>query len=483
MKIKNKLLAAVSCLAILSPAGFAGDSEDALIEKVVAAYGGDALTSAKSLSIESSNRNIAIGQSPSPTETNIATSKTKLVIDFENQRKSVENWNKNRGGVFLNQAIFDGETGYAINHGNRTSTVNPNLTFDAVGGGSLRTFDTTLVLVLMNNKDNAVRGEDVKYRNRAHETLTFPMAGSPDLTIYVDKESGLISKMTRENPVAGTLHYVFNDHKMQDGVAYAGQSSFLVAGQPNTMIVDRSIRVNGDVSGDFALPTDYSAPGANLNTSEMMVRELADGVFYAGQNGGFSIFVDAGDHFVAAGGYAGLTARFDAVKAAAGVDKPLKQQIVTHHHADHIGGMVEAATLGASFVTVAEHVAPIQGQMTDALPDSRFEMVTGNRSLANGKVQVFDISTTHSDHYLLVYVPEIGLVFSADHFSTNLEEGLPTANNNMASFRTAVESLNLDVEGFLGAHGTRQLTMRDLRTATEGYSEVYCPANRSICSE
>ncbi len=483
MKIKNKLLAAVSCLAILTPAVLAGDREDALIEKIVAAYGGDALTKAKSLSIESGIRNIAIGQSPSATETDIATSKTKLVIDFENQRKSFESWNKNRGGVFLNQAVFDGEAGYAINHGARTSAVNANLTFDGIGGGSLRTFDTTLVLVLLNNKDNAVSGEDVKYRNRMHETMTFPMLGSPDLTIYVDKESGLISKMTRENPAVGTLHYVFNDHKMQDGVAYAGQSSFLVAGQPNTMIVDRSIRVNGDVSDEFALPEEYSVPGANINTSEMMVRELTNGVYYAGQNGGFSIFVDAGDHFVAAGGYAGLTARFDAVKAAAGVDKPLKQQIVTHHHADHIGGMAEAATLGATFVTVAEHVAPIQGQMANALPDSRFELVTGDGTFANGKVQVFDIATTHSDHYLLVYIPEMRLVFSADHFSTNLEEGLPPANNNMASFRTAVEALNLDIDGFIGAHGTRQLTMQDLRAATEGYSEVRCPANRNICSE
>ena len=483
MKIKNKLIAAVSCLAILTPAALAGDREDALIEKIVTAYGGNALTEAKSLTIESSLRNIAIGQSPRPTETNIAISKTRLIIDFENQRKSFESWNKNRGGVFLNQAIFDGETGYAINHGARTSVVNPNLTFDGIGGGSLRTFDTTLVLVLLNNQENAVRGEDTKYRNRMHETLTFPMAGSPDLTIYVDKESGLISKMTRENPAVGTLHYVFNDHKMQDGIAYAGQSSFLVAGQPNTMIVDRSIQLNSDVSGEFALPAGYSAPGANIDTSEMMVRELASGVYYAGQNGGFSIFVDAGDHFVAAGGYAGLTARFDAVKAAAGVDKPLKQQIVTHHHSDHIGGMAEAAALDAAFVTVAENVSPIQAVLTEPIPDNRFELVSGDGTFANGKIKVFDIATAHSDHYLLVYIPEIGLVFSADHFSTNLEQGLPPANNNMASFRTAVEALDLDIDGFLGAHGTRQLSMQDLRTATEGYSEVRCPANRNICSK
>jgi len=482
MMIKSKLLAAASCLAILAPTAIAGEREDALIEKIVAAYGGEALTTAKSLTIENENRNINIGQSADPAETNIAINKARLVIDFENGRKSLENWNKNRGGVFLNQAIFDGETGYAINHGTKTSSVNANLTYAAVGGGAMRTLDTTLVTVLLENRDNAVRGEDIRYRNRPHETMTFPMAGSPELTIFVDKESGLISKMTRENPAVGTLQYVFTNHKMDDGVTYAGQSSFLIAGQPNSLTVERSISVNSDISNDFMIPGDYEEQGPNIDTSEMMVRKLADGIFYAGQNGGFSIFVDAGDHFVAAGGYAGLTARFDAVKAEAGIDKPLRQQIVTHQHSDHIGGMAEAATLGAKFVTVAEHVGSVQGQFTEALPEDRFELVEGKASYAGGRVEVYDISTAHADHYLLVYVPEIGLVFSADHFSTNLEQGLPTANNNMATFRTAVEALDLEIDSFIGAHGTRPLTMQDLRVATNGYVEVKCPGNRPICS-
>lgn len=482
MNIKTSLLAAASCLALMAPNAIAGESEEKLIEKIIIAYGGEALTASKSLTVVNNNRNINIGQSADPAETNIAISKARLVIDFENQRKSFENWTKNRGGIFLNQAMFDGETGYAINHGTKTSSANPGLTFDAVGGGTMRTMDTTLVMVLLENRDNAVRGEDVRYRNRSHETITFPMAGSPDLTIFVDKETGLINKMTRENPAVGTLQYVFTNHKMEDGVTYAAQSSFLIAGQPNTMTVERSIIVNGDISSDFEIPTGYTEQGANIDTSEMMVRELADGIFYAGQNGGFSIFVDAGNHFVAAGGYAGLTARFDAVKAAAGVDKPLKQQIVTHQHSDHIGGMGEAATLGADFVTVTEHVGSIQGQFPAALPEGRFELVDGMTSLAGGRVKVHDISTAHADHYLLVYVPEIGLVFSADHFSTNLEQGLPSANNNMATFRTAVEALDLEINSFLGAHGTRPLTMQDLRAATEGYREVECPGNRAICS-
>lgn len=482
MKIKWNLLAAVSCVALIASPALAGEQDDKLIEKVVAAYGGEALTKAKSLTVNSTILNVSNGQSADPAETNIANSKIRLTIDFENSRKSFENWNKNRGGTFLNQAIFDGETGYAINHGAKTTGVNQNLTFGVIGGGTMRSTDTALVTILLENRENAAVGDSVKYKNRMHETITFPMEGSPDLTIYVDAESGLISKMTRENPVVGTLRYVFTDHQMNEGVVFARQTTFLVAGQPTTLTVDRSISLNGDIADAFVVPGDYQEQGANIDTSEMMVRELADGIFYVGQNAGFSIFVDAGDHFVASGGYAGLTARFDAMKEATGINKRLGQQVVTHQHSDHVGGLAEAATLGAQFVTVAEHLGVVQAQFSAPLPEDRFDLVQGKTSLAGGRVEVYDISTAHAANYLLVYLPEIDLVFSADHFSTNLEQGLPVANNNMVTFRAAVEALDLEIDSFLGAHGTRPLTMQDLRAATDGYRDVNCPGNRPICS-
>ena len=41
------------------------------------------------------------------------------------------------------------------------------------------------------------------------------------------------------------------------------------------------------------------------------------------------------------------------------VDRPLRYQVVTHHHSDHLGGIGEALDLGATLVTVAGNVEPI----------------------------------------------------------------------------------------------------------------------------
>lgn len=481
MSTKHILVAGSFVFAAL-PA-WAGPAEDALIDKVVQAYGGEAVSSARTLIVRNHNKIIPFGQSAGPDVLDISDGRTELVLDLENRRKSFSSWNKNRAGTFLTQTVFADDAAYTLDHVNKTRTVNQNAAFDAIGGGTVRSVDLTLVYVLLGNRDQAqVAGASV-INGAPHSALTFPMEGSPDLTIHVNNETGLISRMTRENPQFGTLSYNFFDHESEGGLMYATQANFQIAGQANTLSVFREIAVNEDIGAMFPEGDDYSEAGAQMDRSEMTVRDLGQGAYYVGQNIGFSIFVDAGDHYVASGGYAALTQRFEALKEHTGVDKPLRYQIVTHHHSDHIGGLGEASALNATMVTVAEHVSPIQSSLESPLPDNRFMLVDGRATLAGGKVEIFDISTVHSSHYLLVYLPELNLIFSADHFSTALEEGLPPANKNMTTFRTAVEALDLDIDGFLGAHGPRLLTMSDLRRATDGYSEIVCPNNATICSD
>lgn len=479
---KKALLAGI-CAAAIATSGvaFAGQDEDRVIDKVVDAYGGDAFVNLRSLKVRDNNYAISVGQSPTPEEVEISTSVNELILDYAGQRKSLETWTKNRHGVFLNQQIFQDGTAHNIDHRARTIATNAEALFDQVAGGTVRVLDTTVAKVLLANRDEAQYGGQFMYNNRPHERLTFPMASSPELTIAVDAETGLISRMTRGNPQVGTLHYIYTDHKITDGIAYAENSNFQVGGQPNSMVLARRIEVNPSLAGAFDLPGGYEAPGAQLDTSEMTVEKIGGNIYYVGQGNARSVFIDAGDHYVASGGYSGLTARYEAVKEAAGNDKPLKYQIVTHHHSDHIGGMADAAALGATFVTVEAHKPVVQGQFAEPLPDDRFMLIDGDGTLADGDVVVRDISTEHSSQYLLVYLPEAKMAFIADHFGTSSEEGLPAPTVHMAGLRRALDGLDLDIEAFLDAHGARRLTMAELRQVTEGFVLDECPGNRSIC--
>lgn len=477
----SKMLAAGSCVLAFSLPSLAGEAEDRLINRIVEAYGGDTLTSARSMLIQNHNKIVPFGQSSSPTVADISDGRTRLAIDFEGERKSFSNWNRNRAGTFYTQTVFDDDDRYTLDHVTRTRTENPNLTFMTVGGGTVRTVDVALVTVLLANREAATLGEPIIIKGKPHQTLTFPMEGSPDLTIYMDEETGLLSRMTRENPQFGELSYNFSDHVEEGGIRYASRADFQIAGQANTISYYRRVQVNAPMAPEFSGGNGYQDQGAQIDRSGMIFSDLGEGIYYVGQNIGYSIFVDAGDYFVASGGYTALTDRFNALKENTGIDKPLRYQIVTHHHSDHVGGIPEAAALGATFVTVAEDVPTLQATLEAPLGEDRYMLVEGRTSLADGKVEIYDITTAHADHYLLVYLPEINRVFSADHFGTALEEGLPPANRNMTTFRTAVEALNLDIDGFIDAHSPRMLTMADLRAATAGYREVPCPNNASIC--
>ena len=89
----------------------------------------------------------------------------------------------------------------------------------------------------------------------------------------------------------------------------------------------------------------------------MMAEQLSDNIYLAGQDWGFSVFLDAGNYFIGTGGYEDLGLRLAAVQKLVGNDKPLKYQVVSHHHIDHLEGMKEANELGGQFISVKEHQA------------------------------------------------------------------------------------------------------------------------------
>jgi hypothetical protein len=46
-------------------------------------------------------------------------------------------------------------------------------------------------------RDTTVIGDDENYLNRLHHTITIPFPSSPDLKLYIDPQTHLISKMVR----------------------------------------------------------------------------------------------------------------------------------------------------------------------------------------------------------------------------------------------------------------------------------------------
>ncbi len=471
-------------LTISTSGVYAGESEDKLIDKIVAAYGGDKLLSAKSLNFKEQGKNFLRGQSTSPEKTDILGYSASLNIDYENKRKSFRQASGSNALIFLKEQFFDGEKGYQIDHIDKSVSIDASVKYDNFANFFSYKVDTILVQMINQARDSAALKEQVLYRGKVHHKISFKSKGYPELTLFIDPTSGLISQMTRAYNQTGKLRvYEFSNYKQQDAVYYASNTYYTSQGLPVSMTTSRSLVINNQSDAVYQTPKGYGASKDEIDSAKMNVKKLADGVYHAGQGWGFSIFVDMGEYFVASGSYHQLTQRFTAMKAYSGIDKPLKYQVVTHHHQDHQRGLKEAAKLGVKFITVQQHVAKIREQTQQALGDDRFLLVDGLGSFFENRLQVIDVETSHSQHNLISYFRETKIAFSADHFYSRQKSGAPKGDPDLKRIRDKLAAHHLDVDHFAAAHSPRLLSADDLQQAILQMQPVSCPLGWDICSQ
>jgi glyoxylase-like metal-dependent hydrolase (beta-lactamase superfamily II) len=196
------------------------------------------------------------------------------------------------------------------------------------------------------------------------------------------------------------------------------------------------------------------------------------------------LFVDTNVGVVAAGGYAALTQRFKEFQAESGVYKPLAYQVITHHHADHVGGVSEAVALGAKLVTVEENIEAIQGSSKPAPTASDFYSMDSRVSFGEGKnrVEVYEVSTIHAASFLVLYVPSTKTVFIADHFGSAFAKTIPDADQDSVDMLNALEALDIDIQKIATAHNPRIFTMAEMRKSVANFTPSICAGKRPVCS-
>lgn len=482
--MNNLVKGALTLVIALPMAAFAGEKEDELIAKITSAYGGDSLVNLSSFSVEEHYLGPTTGQSNSPALTEVNKSVQFLLVDVANGKASYDTWNVGRSGGFQNATVTNGEKAHNINYQTRTYGEANNADVYAFAGGTMRTSDAILVHELNKVKDKATLGEDATHMNRLHHTITMPFPLSPDLKLFVDAETFMISRMLRVNPQLGNLDYVFSDYQSDNGVKYAASTNFSIAGAPNLISTKRELKFNFDVAEDaFAIPGDFAAEGERIDTSEMLVNKISDRVMHVGQGGGYSMFVDTSMGVVGAGGYPALQARFDRYQSESKNYAPLSYQVVTHHHSDHVGGIPEAVALGARIITVEENREAIKSN-TNPAPDDRDFMMVGKRTtLGQGRerVEIYEVSTIHADSFLVTYVPADKVVFIADHMGSPYVSGTPVANPNTVDMLKALDALGIDVKKIATAHSARIFTIKDMRDSVAAYKPTSCEGGRPAC--
>lgn len=139
-------------------------------------------------------------------------------------------------------------------------------------------------------------------------------------------------------------------------------------------------------------------------------------------------------------------------------EKPVQYLILTHHHADHMGGMSEYTKGGAQLVVAAGNKATFQrnfdGNGLLGRGDQRREIleVSDRRMLPDfgRQVELLWVPNSHAFHMLVAYFPEEKLLFATDIYSPGRPKQPP---NFPGELLNAIEFYDLDVERLIGGHG------------------------------
>jgi len=486
--MKKHLL--VVALVIMGPFALveiaaAGEKEDELIAKVIDAYGGDALRNLESYQIKEKYIGIANGQSHTPDLNEINQSAQVLTVNIKESKAAYDSWNTNRGGSSQYSTVSDGEKAYQVDYHSNTYGEANSADPYAFAGGTMRTSDVILAYELLKVAKEVKLLDDETFRNQNHHALTMPFSGSPDLKLYIDTDTFLISRMQRVNPQLGNLDYVFSEYKSSDGIRYASSTQFFIAGDPNLISTQRELAFNITPPNDFfALPEGFKLESDRIDDSEVVINKISDRVYHLGQGGGYTLFVDTNNGVVAAGGYPGLQTRFERFQKESKRYQPLNYQVVTHHHSDHIAGVAEAVNLGARLVTVKQNIQTLKKIPNSNLDDRDFLAVGSQATFGDGRnrVEVYDVSTSHADSFLVTYVPAEKLVFIADHMNSSFANATPVAGLGTVDMLAALDALDIDVQKIATAHGARIFSIKDMRASVAAYKPRVCGGGRPACN-
>jgi len=439
---------------------------NAVIDAALEAHGGaEALAALHTVIQQSKGVNWQTGQSRKPGPPwDKGSFETLNAIDTESN--IFYNRNRGEGGGYVNSGgtVINGDASWQYDFRAGTAAPLAEPDYDTQSGPFIRITPALLMKQLQARRGQSNWLGEVDIDGRPHDVITLIMAVGPALALYIDQESHVLTRMERTLPPFGQVEYRFLDYADIDGIPFNRSFRLLVNGESNLEIDNLHTEVNTPLDRYLAVPESLRQVAA-VTPDEPGIEEIAEGVFLAGGNGTYSLIVELPEYLVAVGGTQAAQGALDAARNA-GLDKPLKYGVVTHHHSDHVPGSAVYAAAGATVVAPAAHEAVIREAAGAAA--EQFAFVEDRMTIGSGdnRVELYDMGPTpHAEHILLVYVPKAGVVFEADHFPQPLSGEIPPAVPAVEAFAAALERLDLDYEIIAGTHSPRTAAPEDVKKA------------------
>jgi glyoxylase-like metal-dependent hydrolase (beta-lactamase superfamily II) len=439
----------------------------ALIEATIEAHGGEALLEdLQTLVIETRSTNYAVGQSRG-TEAPWDTSASESIdaIDLENSVFVNRAKGSGTGFEFHNGTIINGENSYQINYRAGTVARIAEPDYDTASGPFVRVTPALLLRTLKDREANAHYLGETTVDGVDYNVIGFSMTVGPAISLYVEKDTNLLRRSERIFPGFGLVEYRFDDYVVKNGVTYNQLFTLYLNGDLNLERDIESVKVNEPLDKLLDIPEALVAI-PEQQPDPLSRQEISDGVWLIGGNGTYAMFVDMGDYIFAAGGTAGIPDRIESLREVVGA-KPIRYGMLTHHHSDHVLGVTAYEEEGATIIAAKAHERVARRAAEDG-EGLEIKVVQDDMVLESGdrRVEVIDIGpTAHTEHLLVAWLPEEGILFEADHFAMPQAGPVPPAVTSTKTFAKALAARGLEVRHFVSAHSPRTGTPADLEGA------------------
>ena len=350
-----------------------------------------------------------------------------------------------------------------------------------------------LILRQALDRPNSLRylGEDT-FEGRRHHVVTFVMADTQQVALYIDAKTSLVSKyeLVFTDPLRGqqASQIIFGSYASAGKLKVPQQWSWRFAGdlvaryrvelEFNPAVNDRSFEVAAE---------GYKKVAALPQTLEERVERLADNVIVvhnvADQN--YNIMAVAFRDYIVAieapGSSEGADKAIRMIKEAL-PGKPIRYVVLTHHHSDHIGGLRSFIAEGATVITTRANrgvvetmaLAPQNDRLARAPRKPEFLFVEGGRRVLTDGEQTLELidlgPNPHAREMLVAWLPRQQVLFQGDlFFVPNNDAPVGPPQTSTLDFAKKLQAKSLSPQRIASVHG-RTATIEEFRSALEGNS-------------
>lgn len=480
IRLMLAIVMSVSVLGIATSSADQALSIERLIEDVSRAYRTDRLEAAQTIRLTEDRRLEFPGHDYGSIFHDLTAQRRHYVLDFSAQSASTEYLTEIANTNYHARSVLkDGNLKF-IDYAWANFEDQGEVDFLTRHGATIRSSAPLLAMWLKRQADTASYAGEKVWLGRQHHLVVFEFPQSPPLTVYIDAQTKLISKMHRTMRNGTQVSYTFDRYRMHDDIPIASEHSVYVGAQRIYWSFKRSIVL--DAAADrlaFRVEPDILEEPERIDQSMMSVSHLADGVIHVGQGESYSTFVETEHGHVVFGLKAGFEERLEAWRSHIGSDQTLSYAIIPDHRPAQIAGLEAAVQSGAQLVTTRDAISKFGAD--NGLQATDYDFVGVDALPESESLTLALVQTAHANEVIIGLASEGKIVLQSEHYAAPYKNDVFYAKNTGVTLSSAVQALGWKPSRITSTESRRAEDWSAFSTQVEAFQRVRCHRDRPIC--